>query len=127
MKKYFLLIVFFVAINFLAFSIPKIKIEINIINQSSSIVKAQESPFSSPETFNFSIFEEEKSKVNPHCISLEGTGKFASSIIYSINSKYNSGYRLKGFGISSRNPNTNVVENSFETVDEYIAILCIDN
>ena len=134
MKKYFLLLVFFTFINVLVSLIPKIKVEINTTSQSSSIVKAQESPFFVPlekfeleeGEFKFSVPKQEESRTDPHCISLDGTVDFTNLMIQDINSKYNSGYRLKGFGISSRNPNEDKFESSFTTIDKYIAILCID-
>ena len=128
MKKYFLLLVFFTVVNFLVSFIPKIKVEINTIEQNSLTVKAQESPFLIPEEgFEFLVPKQQELQIDPHCISLDGNVDFTNVMIQDINSKYNSGYRLRGFGISSRNPNKDKFESSFTTVDKYIAILCIDN
>ncbi len=118
MKKYFLLLVFLTIINVLVFFIPKIRIAINITDQNSSIVKAQESPFSFPEgDFKFSVPKQEKSEITPHCIVLR-IYITIDSMIQDINIQYKSGYRLKGFS------NSNSLFSDFEN---YIAVLCIDD
>ncbi len=105
-------------VNVLIFLIPKIKITINITDQNSSIVKAQESPFSFPEgEFKFSIPKQQESEIVPHCIVLRDylTIDF---MIQDINIQYKSGYRLKAFS----NSNSRISD-----LENYIAILCTDD